>query len=100
MCIISVDDVLIGCTGCNSRYNPTRVCQGLPDSGIDVIKEYGGRGVKFSCTSCRWRREVIVMGHNLGGGTFRRHRLGAGQLGAVPFRRRFLIYFSNNEEKQ
>ena len=41
-----------------------------------------------------------------GGGTFRCHRFGAGQLGAVPFRRRkfrrrFLIYFyfSSYEEK-
>ena len=41
-----------------------------------------------------------------GGGTFRRRRFGAGQLGAVPFRRRtfrrrFLIYFyfSSYEEK-
>ena len=42
--------------------------------------------------------------HMSGGGTFRRRRLGAGQLGAVPFRRRtlrrrFLIYFSSYEEK-
>ena len=41
-----------------------------------------------------------------GGGPFRRRRFGAGQLGAVPFRRRtfrrrFLIYFyfSSYEEK-
>ena len=43
----------------------------------------------------------------IGGGPFRRRRFGAGQLGAVPFRRRtfrrhFLIflYFSNYEEKK
>ena len=45
-------------------------------------------------------RETIVSG----GGTFRRRRLGAGLLGAEPFRRRtfrrrFLIYFSIYEEK-
>ena len=42
----------------------------------------------------------------LGGGTFRRRRFGAGQLGAVPIRRRtfrcrflILFYFSIYEEK-
>ena len=40
--------------------------------------------------------------HNkLGGGTFRRRRFGAGQLGAVPFRRRYIfyLYFLSYEEK-
>ena len=45
ICMASFGDVSIGCGGCNSRYHSTRVCQGLPDSVIDIIKEYGGRGV-------------------------------------------------------
>ena len=49
----SLGDVLIGSGGCNSRYHPTCICLGLPDSVIDTIKKYGGRGVNFSCTSCR-----------------------------------------------
>ena len=40
MCMASLGDVLIGC---NSRYHPTRVCLGLPDSGIDAIMKYIGR---------------------------------------------------------
>jgi len=39
-----------------------------------------------------------IVWYYMGGGTFRRRRFGAGQLGAVPFRRRFL-FFSIYEEK-
>ena len=63
-CMASLGDVPIGCGVCNPRYHPTRVCLILHDSVIDAMKEeYGGRGVNFSCTSCRL--EVVVMGHNL-----------------------------------
>ena len=57
ICMASLGDVLIGCDGFNSRYHSTRVCLGLPDSVIDTIKEYGGRGVNFCCTSCRLEGE-------------------------------------------
>ena len=49
----SLGDVSISCGGCNSRYHPTRFFLVLSDSVIDDMKEYGGRGVNFSCTSCR-----------------------------------------------
>ena len=53
MCMDSLGNVSIGCDGCNSRYDPTRICMDLLDSVIDAIKKYGGSGVNFSCTSCR-----------------------------------------------
>ena len=66
--------------------------------------------ILLSCVICQmshlsaWDYESV----NYGGGTFRRHRFGAGQLGAVPFRRRtfrrrflFFLFFElwrkNNE---
>ena len=56
MRLAALGDVSIGCGGCNSRYHPTRVCLGLPDSVIEDIREYGGRGINFSCTSWRLKR--------------------------------------------
>ena len=53
MCIASLGDISIGCDGWNSIYHPIHVCLGLPDSTIDTVKEYGGRGINFCCTSCR-----------------------------------------------
>ena len=47
MCMASLDDIPIGCEGCNSRYHPTHVCLGLPDTIINTIKEYCGRGINF-----------------------------------------------------
>ena len=50
----------IGCGGCNSRYHPAHVCLGLPDSVIDAMKEYGGKGVNLSRTSCRLEEEIGI----------------------------------------
>ena len=57
MCMTSLGDVQAGCSGCNSRYHPTRVCMGLPDSVIDAVNEYGSRRISFFCTSCRLEEE-------------------------------------------
>ena len=53
---------LIDCGDCNSRYHPTRVCLGLPDSVIGTMKEYSG--------SRDWRREMVVMDYNLAASTY------------------------------
>ena len=50
--------------GFNSRYHPTRVHLGLPDSVIDTINEYGVGGVNFCFNSCRLKGEVVVMDHS------------------------------------
>ena len=47
MCETALGDSSIGSDNCNSRYHPIPVCLGLPDSIIDTIKEYGGRGINF-----------------------------------------------------
>ena len=66
MCMASFGDVSLGCGGCNSMYHPTRVCLGLLDSVIDVIKEYGARGANFSCTTCRLEEGSVSNGSQSG----------------------------------
>ena len=53
MYLASLGEVSIGCDSCNSRYEPTHVCLGLPDSIVNTMKEYGGTVISFCCTSCR-----------------------------------------------
>ena len=66
MCVALLGNVSIGCGCFNSRYHPNHVCTGLPDSVINAIKEYGGRGINFSYTSCRFEGgSVGLMSHNL-----------------------------------
>ena len=53
ICVVSLGDSSIGCDSCNSRYHPTPICLGLPNSIIDTINEYGDRNINFCCTSFR-----------------------------------------------
>ena len=40
----SLGESSIGCDSCSSRYHPTSVCLGLPNSIINAEKETSGRG--------------------------------------------------------
>ena len=40
----------------------TRDCMELPDSVIDTIKQYGGRGINFCVLLLGWSGEVVVIG--------------------------------------
>ena len=66
MCLAALGDIFIGCDGCNSRYHPTHVCLGLPDSIINIIKEYSSKGINFCCTSCRLEERISSNGPQSG----------------------------------
>ena len=40
MTMASLDDVSVGCGGCNSKYHSTRVCLGLPDMMVLSYRRY------------------------------------------------------------
>lgn len=48
----------IGCDKCKMWVHNSEMCSGLPQSLLDAIKEYGGRGINFVCTKCRIQTET------------------------------------------
>ena len=66
MCMASLGDISISCDSCNSRYHLTPVSFGLPDSIINTIEEYGGKGINFIYTSCRLERGSDSIGPQSG----------------------------------
>ena len=45
----------IGCDNCDLWFHQAPSCSGLYQQAIDTIKEFGGDGIVFICTSCRCR---------------------------------------------
>ena len=68
MCEVEVGEDGIGCDNCQNWYHPTPVCVSLPRDVIKTIKDYGGQGIEFVCTSCRVARSNAVDGANAVGG--------------------------------
>ena len=62
-CSKDVGDDPIGCDTCEHWVHSTEMCSGLPQKVIDAIAEYDGRGISFSCTKCRIRKESSSSGN-------------------------------------
>ena len=52
-CVSAVGGDAIGCDSCNLWFHPTTMCTGLKTTTIYVIRNEGGEGIVFRCSSCR-----------------------------------------------